>query len=142
MTLISEVMTRDVRTLSPDESVTHAAQVMDELDVGVIPVCEGDELVGVVTDRDIVLRGVAQGLEPDSTPLAEVMSEDICTCYDDEDVDEVVDRMRQEQIRRVPVLNRSDRLVGIVSLGDIAVKESDVTAGIALEEISEPSKSR
>ena len=140
MTQVSEVMTRGVRTMAPNETVVKAAQAMEALDIGVIPVCEGEQLVGMVTDRDIVLRAVAQGLPADTTQLRDVMSEDACWCYDDQSVEDAVARMQEAQIRRVPVLDRDRHLVGMLSLGDIAVKANDVTAGHALEEISEPAR--
>jgi CBS domain-containing protein len=92
-----------------------------------------------VTDRDIVLRAIAHGLSPDVTKLREVMSTDLCWCYDDQPLDEVLDQMRESQIRRMPVMDRNKQLVGILSLGDVAVRAQDVVAtGAALEEISEP----
>ena len=140
MARVSDVMTRGVRTMAPNETIIKAAQAMEELDVGVIPVCDGDHLVGMVTDRDIVLRGVAQGRPMDSTPLSDVMTKDARWCFEDETVDDVVESMRDSQIRRVPVMDRDKHLVGILSLGDVATKASDAIAGQALEEISEPSQ--
>lgn len=139
MTPVSEVMTRDVRTMTPEETVMAAARAMEQLDVGVIPVCDGKTLVGIVTDRDIVLRAVALGLAADATPLSDVMSKDTRWCYEDQAVDEVVEEMRATQIRRVPVVDRGKRLVGMLSLGDVATKASLADAGKALEGISEPS---
>jgi CBS domain-containing protein len=141
MIRVADVMTRSVRTMTPNESVIQAAQAMDELDVGAIPVCDGSRLVGMVTDRDLVVRSIAQARVPQATPLHEVMSRGVCCCYEDEPVEVVVGRMREERIRRVPVLDRDDHVVGIVSLGDIAVKDSDVVAGRTLEKISEPARS-
>lgn len=140
MARVAEVMTRGVRTMTPTETVMKAAQAMDELDVGAIPVCENDELVGIVTDRDIVLRGVAQGRAPDATPLKDVMSTDTLWCYEDQEVDEVVDVMRDAQVRRMPVVDRQKHLVGILSLGDVATKVDADMSGEALQEISEPSE--
>jgi CBS domain-containing protein len=138
MTTVSDVMTRNVRTLSPDSSITEAAKAMEELDVGVIPVCEGDALVGMVTDRDIVLRAVAQGLDGD-TPLARVMSSDIRTAREDDDLDTVLADMAASQIRRLPVLDGEERLIGIISIGDIAHKGQDEEdVGQSLGEISAP----
>lgn len=140
MTRVSEVMTRGVRAMTPNESLAQAAQAMGELDVGVIPVFDGERIVGIVTDRDLVVRGVAQGRAPDSTPLRDVMSKDVCACYDDESVAEVLQRMAEAQIRRMPVVDRGEHLVGIVSLGDMSVRGDTAGAGDALEEISEPSQ--
>ncbi|MDP3671820.1 MAG: CBS domain-containing protein [Telluria sp.] len=140
MQTISEIMTRDVHTISPDETVRRAAQLMDELNVGSIPVCDGPRLVGMITDRDITVRATAAGMGPESTRVGDVMSTDVRTCYSTQNVDEVLSQMGDVQIRRVPVVDQaSHSLVGIVSLGDMATKHS---AGIdhALEEISSPSE--
>jgi CBS domain-containing protein/protein required for attachment to host cells len=139
MTQVSEVMTRGVRTLSPQDSLASAARAMDELDVGVVPVCEGERLVGMVTDRDIVVRGIARGRPPEDTRLADVMSRDPQWCFEDQTLDEVLERMRDARIRRVPVLDHAQHLVGMLSLGDVAVKADGDGAGIVLQEVSEPS---
>ena len=140
MTAVSEVMTRDVRTLSPQDSIARAAQAMAALDVGVVPVCEGDRLVGMVTDRDLVVRGVAKGRAVEDTPLREVMSPEPSWCYDDQSTDDVLEQMRAARIRRVPVLDRREHLVGMLTLGDVAVKADEQGAGIVLEEVSEPAR--
>ena len=138
MTTVTDVMTRNVRTLKPGNTVADAAKAMEELDVGVIPVCEGDTLVGMVTDRDIVVRAVAQGLDGD-TPLAKVMSTDIRTARESDDLDTVLADMAASQIRRLPVLDAEERLIGIISIGDIAVKGQDEEdVGQSLGEISTP----
>jgi CBS-domain-containing membrane protein len=140
MQTIQDVMTRDVRTISPQDNVRHAAQLMDELNVGAIPVCDGDKLVGMITDRDITVRSTAAGQAPESTRVGDVMSTDVRTCTSSQTVDEVLGQMGDVQIRRVPVLDeQSNRIIGIVSLGDMATKHS---AGIdhALDEISSPSQ--
>jgi CBS domain-containing protein len=140
MQTIQEVMTRDVQRISPEETVRRAAQLMDEYNVGSIPVCDGDKLVGMITDRDITVRSTAAGQAPEQTRVGDVMSTDVRTCYQNQTVDEVLGQMGDVQIRRVPVVDQdSHSLVGIVSLGDMATKHS---AGIdrALEEISEPSE--
>ena len=140
MQTIRDVMTPDVRTISPGEPIRMAAQLMDELNVGAIPVCDGQKLVGMITDRDITVRATAAGLSPESTPVGDVMSTDVRVCYTHNTVDEVLDEMAGVQIRRVPVLDEhSHQLVGIVSLGDMATKHS---AGIdhALDEISTPAE--
>ena len=142
MTTVSELMTRGVRTLMPADTVTSAARAMDELNVGVIPVCDGEKLVGMVTDRDIVVRGVAQELDAKTTVLADVMSTNVRTAREDEDVDEVLSEMAESQIRRLPVVDGQDRLVGIISLGDIAAKDPDEDADVAasLGNISMPAE--
>lgn len=138
MTTVTDVMTRNVRTLSPSSSIADAAMAMEELDVGVIPVCEGDKLLGLVTDRDIVVRAVAQGLGGD-TPLSKVMSTDIRSARADDDLDTVLADMASSQIRRLPVLDGEERLIGIISIGDIALKGQDEEdVGQSLGEISAP----
>lgn len=140
MTQVSQAMTRGVRAMAPTESIMKAAQAMSELDVGVIPVCDGERLVGMITDRDIVLRGVAQGCAADDTPLSAVMTRDACWCFEDQPVEEAIEQMREAQIRRLPVVDRDRHLVGMLSLGDIATKADSGEAGEALQEISEPSR--
>jgi CBS domain-containing protein len=138
MTTVTDVMTRDVRTLPPTSTIADAAKAMDELNVGVIPVCEGDTLLGMVTDRDIVVRAVAQGLGGD-TPLSRVMSTDVRTARESDDLETVLEEMASSQIRRLPVVDASDALVGIISIGDIAVKGQDEEdVGQSLGEISTP----
>lgn len=116
---ISDCMTRKVRVIEPGLSLREAACLMADLDAGVLPVGENDRLVGVLTDRDIAIRGVAAGKGPD-TPVSEAMSPEVKYCYEDEDVDHVARNMGDLQVRRLPVMNRDKRLVGIVTLGDIA----------------------
>lgn len=142
MSTVSDVMTRNPRSLRPTDTVLRAAQAMEELDVGVIPVCDGDKLIGMVTDRDIVVRGVAQGRDAGSATLAEVMSSDVRTAREDDDLDDILDTMGQNQIRRMPVVDAQDRLIGILSLGDIASKgpESDADVADSLGDISSPSE--
>lgn len=137
MKTVSQVMTRGVRALDPTDSVVRAAQLMEELGVGAVPVCEGDNLVGIVTDRDIVLRGVAQGLGGQGAKLSEIMSREVRFCHADELVDEVLNTMSLHQIRRMPVLDHEQHLVGIVSLGDIAASVRDLHVAESLGEISE-----
>ena len=139
MQTIQDVMTRDVQSISPEDSVRKAAQIMDEFNIGSIPVCDGAKPVGMITDRDITVRSTAAGQAPETTRVGDVMSTDVRTCYATQSVDEVLSQMGDVQIRRVPVVDQqSHSLVGIVSLGDMATKQS---AGVeaALEEISSPS---
>lgn len=142
MTTVSEVMTRGVRTLSPSDTVVLAAQAMDELNVGVIPVCDGEKLVGIVTDRDIVVRGVAQERDGKSTRLSDVMSTHVRCATEDQDVEDVLDEMADTQIRRMPVVDKEQRLVGIISLGDIAAKdpEDEIDVAESLGDISTPAR--
>ena len=134
---VSEVMTGDVRLTKPDETIQQAARIMAEIDAGVVPVSENDRLVGMLTDRDITVRAVAQGKGPD-TKVREVMTGDVKYCYDDEDTDQVCSNLGNQQIRRVPVVNRDKRLVGILSLGDLAISDAGGRPGEALAEISRP----
>jgi CBS domain-containing protein len=134
---VSEAMTRDVRLATPDETIQDAARMMAEIDAGILPVREGDRLVGMITDRDIALRAVAAGKGP-QTPIREVMSPEVKYCYEDEDLDRVTHNMADIQVRRLPVLSRDKRLVGIISLGDVAVLQDAHYAETALSGISEP----
>jgi CBS domain-containing protein len=140
MTQVADVMTRGVRTMSPTDSLMFAAKAMEELDVGVMPVCDGERLVGMVTDRDITIRGVAHGCPIESTPLRDVMSPQVEYVYEDQTIEEVTEQMQDAQIRRLPVLDRQEQLVGILSLGDIAAKADSDQAGQALTDISEPAQ--
>ena len=141
MNQVMDVMTRDVRVVSPSDSMQHAAQCMDELNVGSVPVCDGQKLVGMVTDRDIAVRGVAAGRAAASTPVSEVMSGSVRWCSEDQPVDDVMDEMRDAQIRRMPVVDQDQRLVGIVSLGDLADRGADESrVGEVLRDISTPSE--
>jgi CBS domain-containing protein len=117
-------MTRDVQLVKPEQPISEAAKLMAKLDIGALPVEENDRLVGMITDRDIAIRAVAHGLGPD-TPVREVMSsEHVLYCYEDEELDHVAKNMANEQVRRLPVVNREKRLVGIISFGDVAQKET------------------
>ena len=120
---VSEAMSKDVRLATPGQAIRDVAKIMAEIDAGAMPVGENDRLVGMITDRDIAIRAVAAGKSPD-TPVREVMStEKVLYCYDDEDLDHVAKNMSEQRIRRLPVVNREKRLVGIVSLGDVATTE-------------------
>jgi CBS domain-containing protein len=134
---ISEVMSRDVQLVKPEETLGQAASMMKTLDSGVVPVTEGDKLVGMLTDRDIAIRAVAAGKGPD-TKVADVMTAEVKYCFDDEDVAHVAENMAELQIRRLPVVNRDKRLVGIVSLADIARQGSVPKSAKALHGISQP----
>jgi CBS domain-containing protein len=132
-----EIMTAHARCVSPDNTLVEAAGLMRELDVGALPVCENDRLVGILTDRDIVLRGTADGRDPNSTSVREVMSNGVVSVRADQEVEEAVRVMEARQIRRLPVMGRNDRLVGIVSLGDIAISSSPAFSGLALRDVSQ-----
>jgi CBS domain-containing protein len=133
---IADAMTDDVQMVNPDQTIIDAAKMMAECDIGSLPVAENDRLVGMITDRDIVVRALAQGKAGD-TRIRDVMSTEVKYCFDDEDLDEVAHNMGDLQIRRLPVVSRDKRLVGIVSLGDIAITDEE-PAGDALAGISEP----
>lgn len=135
---IREAMTPEVRTIAPGSTLQDAAQLMAQIDAGLLPVAEGERLIGMVTDRDIAVRGVALGKGPDAT-VAEVMTKEVKYCFDDEVVEEISTNMAELQVRRLPVLSRDKRLVGIVSLADIATLADSECAGQALEGISRPS---
>jgi CBS domain-containing protein len=135
---VSEAMSREVRLANPDDPIREAARAMREIDVGAVPVGENDRLVGMITDRDIAVRAVGEDRSPD-TPVREVMTRDIQYCFDDEDIEDVCEKMADHQIRRLPVVNREKRLVGILSLGDLAKKADGADyAGHALEGICQP----
>src|SRR6185369_12774062 len=120
---VSEAMTREVRVATPGQSIRDVAKMMDEINAGSMPVGENDRLIGMITDRDIALRAVAQGKGPD-TPVREVMStEKILYCFEDDDIDHVAKNMGDVKVRRLPVMDRNKRLVGIVSIGDLAQHE-------------------
>ncbi|MBE3119191.1 MAG: CBS domain-containing protein [Candidatus Atribacteria bacterium] len=140
---VNEIITHDPEVIRPETALIEAAQKMKSMDIGMLPVCDGDRLVGVITDRDITVRGVAQGYDPKTARVQEVMTPEVIYCFDDEDVKEAAKKMKEKQVRRLPVLNREKRLVGIVSLGDLAVRTGkEKLAGEVLERVSEPGHSR
>ena len=134
---VSEVMTRDVETVSPDQPVQEAARFMLSADAGSIPVTDGERLIGMITDRDIAVRGIAKGYGPD-TPVRELMTDDLVIARVDDDTDDIAARMSNAQVRRLPVVDEDERLCGIVSLGDLTQKASDSAAEQALEGVTEP----
>jgi predicted transcriptional regulator len=135
-------MTRGVRSMRPSDNVVAAAQAMEELNVGVIPVCEGEKLIGMVTDRDIIVRGVAQERDVKTTRLADVMSTHVRTAHENDDVDKILSEMAGSQIRRLPVVDEQERLIGIVSLGDVAAKNPEDQGDVAMSlgDISSPAQ--
>jgi CBS domain-containing protein len=141
---IREIMTREIDVIPPNTSIRDAAAKMKELDVGAIPVCDGQNLTGLVTDRDITVRAVAEGRDPSQVRVSEVMSHEIAYCFEDETIEQAANLMESKQIRRLPILDRNKQLAGIISLGDIALRtegsqQKDLAAE-ALQEISEPAK--
>lgn len=134
---VADAMTRHVQTITPDQSIVDAARMMAEADIGSLPVAENDRLVGMLTDRDIVIRGLARGKAADAA-IRDVMSSEIKYCYEDDELESVAQNMGDLQIRRLPVVNHDKRLVGIVTLGDLAGTDEGA-ASEALSKIAEPS---
>lgn len=137
---IRNVMTERPDVVAPDLTVDLVARQMKERGVGAIPVCDSDKLLGMITDRDIAVRAVAEGLDPGNTPVRLSMNPTVYFCFEDQEVEEAAQIMREHQVRRLPVLNRERQLIGIVSLGDLAVDADSATAGKALEGVSEPAE--
>ena len=134
---VREAMSDDVRIASPNQTIREAATLMAKIDAGILPVGDNDRLVGMISDRDIAVRAIALGKGPD-TPVREVMSQDVKYCFEEDDVHDVAQNMADIKVRRLPVLDKSKRLVGIVSLGDLALTDGPTNAGEALCSISEP----
>lgn len=135
---IVEIMTSDPELIDPNASIREAAKRMKNEDIGALPVGENDRLIGMVTDRDIAMRGVAEGRSPDTTTVRDIMSEKIFYCFEDDDVEAAARCMAENQVRRLPILNRNKRLTGIIALADIA-QSGEKCETIALEGVSEPS---
>jgi CBS domain-containing protein len=135
--LVCDAMTRDVEIVNPRQSIREAAHLMAQLDIGALPVADGDRLVGMITDRDIAVRAVGEGRSAD-TEVRDIMSKEVLYCFEDEEIDQVTHNMSDIKLRRLPVLDRSKRLVGIVSLGDIALIDGPGHVGAALCGISQP----
>ena len=133
---VDAAMTREVRLVKPDQTIREAAQLMGEIDAGSIPVTENDRLVGMITDRDIAVRAVAQGKSPD-TRIRDVMSTGILYCFDNQELDEVARNMGKNQVRRLPLINKDKRLVGILALGDLASNEDAKAVGRTVSQVSE-----
>jgi CBS domain-containing protein len=134
---VSEVMTRDVQTIQPDQTAREAASFMLNADAGSIPVTDGGRLIGMITDRDIAVRGVAKGNGPD-TPVRELMTDDLVVVRIDDDVEEAAAKMSDAQVRRLPVIDQDERLCGIVSLGDLSREADTECASEALEGVTQP----
>ena len=134
---VSKIMSRDVTLLNPDQTICVAASLMAEIDAGALPVGENDRLVGMITDRDIAIRAVAQGRSAD-TKVADVMSKEVLYCFDTDEIDDVARNMGKARVRRLPVVNRDKRLVGIVSLGDLARNDDATNIGQTMTRVSAP----
>jgi CBS domain-containing protein len=133
---IKDVMTKSADWISPDTTLAQAAQQMKKEDIGFLPVGENDKLIGSVTDRDIAIRAVAEGKDPNATKVREVMTAKMYYCFDDQSVDEICDNMAEIKVRRLPVVNRDKRLVGVVSLGDLS-QAKEKSSGEALKTITQ-----
>ena len=133
---IREIMTSNPTTIAADESITRAARMMRDEDVGIAPIVEADRLVGTVTDRDIAIRVVAEGKDPETTPVGEIASKDLVTVDPEQDLDEALRLMGQHQVRRLPVVEEDGRLVGIVAQADVALEADAAQTGEVVEEIS------
>ena len=136
---VQEIMTKEVELVHPDDSLMEAARKMRVRDIGFLPVCDGDRLVGAVTDRDLALRGVAEGIDPKTSLGRDLITSPIVYCFDNDSVEDTAKLMEQHQIRRVVVVSHKDkRLVGVVSLGDIARNGTKTTSAEVLQSVSEP----
>jgi len=140
---LREIMTPNVECVRPGDTLQEAAAKMKSLDVGPMPVCgDDDKIVGMLTDRDITIRATAEGKDPKTTRVQDAMSEDVIWCYEDQDTDEAAELMQERQVRRLLVMGRDKRLVGIVSLGDLATEGKKKQAGETIQAVSEPSQPR
>jgi CBS domain-containing protein len=138
---VREIMTPQVEVIPPDATLKEAAEKMSRLEVGPLPVCDGERLVGMLTDRDITIRATARGCDPKTTKVRDAMTSEVVYCFEDQEVHIAAQMMEMRQIRRIPVLSRDKRLVGIVSLGDLSVETQDhPLAAKTLEGVSEPGK--
>jgi CBS domain-containing protein len=143
MPSLKEIMTPQVDVISPDATAEDASTRMKDLNIGAIPVCDGDGLIGMLTDRDLVVRVMAQRRDPKAVRVGEAMTPDVSYCFEDDDIEKAAHVMSQKQIRRLPILSKSKKLVGIVSLGDLAVHGMDSkTSGDVLEQVSHPAQPR
>jgi CBS domain-containing protein len=132
-----DLMTPDVECVSPDTKIPKVARIMKLMDIGFVPVCDNDRLIGVVTDRDIVLRAVAEDMNIKDSLARDVMTEDLCWCYDDQTADEIAEYMSSHEVRRVVILDRKKRLAGVISIGDLAKRGEQAKAGEAIGDIAE-----
>jgi CBS domain-containing protein len=137
---LNRIMTGYVEVIAPERSIQEAAEQMRCLDVGVLPVCDRDRLVGIITDRDLVVRALADGGDPKRITVEEIMTRQPVYCFEDQDVEQAERVMEKNQIRRLPVLDHDNRIVGIVSLGDLAIRDDEKRAGVTLERVSEHSR--
>jgi len=136
--LVRDILTKDPEVIRPDASICDAARKMKQADIGMLPVCDGKRLVGIITDRDLTVRALAEGRDPNLTEVAAVMSPNVFYCFEDDDLQEAATTMEEKQVRRLPVLNRDKKLVGIIALADLALRSDDeILAEEVLECVSE-----
>ncbi len=139
---VKDIETPDPEVIRPDDTLAQAARKMRDLNIGLLPVCDGEQLLGTITDRDIVIRAIAEGWNPTTAKVRQCMTAEVFCCFEDQNIKEAASLMEEKQVRRLPVLNDQKRLVGIVSLGDVAVRTGkERLAGEILERVSEPSPS-
>jgi CBS domain-containing protein len=138
--IVRDIMTKDVQTVTPDTTLRDAAQVLKNRDIGSVPVVEGRKVVGVITDRDIAIRGVAEGRDPSSTKASEAMSKEVVAVRETDDLQEAERIMHDQQIRRLPVINDQGELVGYLAMAKVARTESPAQAGKVIQGVSQPSK--
>ena len=136
--LLRDIMTANLEVISPFTPLQDAAEKMRVFDTGALPICDDKKVIGMLTDRDIVVRAVAKGMHPEQTMVSDVMTEDVVFLYEDQDVSQAVKLMEDRQVRRLLVLNRDQELAGIVSLGDLSQYTDAHIAGHVLEQVSEP----
>ena len=140
---IKEIITPDPQCISPNASLTEAAKKMRILDIGMLPVCENDRLVGTVTDRDITVRAVAEGLDPKTVKVRQMMTQEVVYCFENRSIEEAAHLMEEKKIRRLPVLDAQKHLVGIVSMGDLAARAHEIKlAGEVLEHVAQRARAR
>ena len=137
---IKEIMTKDVKYIEPNLTIKEAAKIMKDKDVGALPVGENDKLTGVITDRDITIRAIANGSDPQTTTVKEAMTPNCLYCFEEDSIEDTAKNMAENQVRRLPVMNKDKRLVGIVALADLCTKGSKQSAGEALQGISQKGK--
>lgn len=136
-----DIMTKDIKVVSPRTTLHEAAQIMETRNIGMVPVAEDSNVLGILTDRDIVVRAISKGKNPDTIKTEDIMSKEIERCFEDQDAEEVAEKMEKMQIRRMPVFDRNNKLVGIISLGDFSIRYGTDKACEMLREISKPSHS-
>jgi CBS domain-containing protein len=135
---LKEIMTSEVEVIHPNDTLQTAASKMHDRDIGFLPVCDGDRLIGVLTDRDLITRALAEGMESKAILGRDLVTSPAIYCFDDQSVDEAAKLMHDNQIRRLVILSRDKRMVGVVSLGDLAISADDKLSGELLQSVSEP----